>query len=256
MAAQVPYQILPPSDSLLADTNDLYRESCELNEAFVSMFRRICSKLESRLTQAVGYIVVYLLARLRPLSPVASAKLERSAAIAHRNSVEFCQFLNLHLSWFNFEILEALVGVFLRADAKASYQLVAYRERLKEYGMATLCEVARAEVRFGLAEAPDALPLSVLVDHTYTNCHFHDMHHLRKTLSTALGRKHCPLYLSTIEMADSGMLLSFLLPEMLHDDLFPIKEQNMTVLRQARIIRVECGGYVWEEPLAKVCGVM
>ena len=201
----------------------------------------------------MSYFLIYLHARLHPLSSVATDSLKAFVA-AQQSPSECASFLATHLSWYNFEFLESLVGVLLRGDVRASYQLVAYRERMKELGMTPLSDVASSGTVFGLKDHPGTCCVAVWLDHTHKTCYLHDVHHVKKTLSTALGRSHCPLYLTAIETSGCCTVLSFLVLELICDELFPLQDStNLHILRTAGIVRVECREYEWEDPKEKVC---
>ena len=244
------YRLLPEPSSLASEAPEFTRRSCELNQTFVSIIQRVYHLLESQtrhgLNEAMRYFLIHLSARLHPLSSVAYDCLK--ALVACQQSPSECvSFLATHLSWYNFELLESLVGVLLRGDVKASYQLVAYRERMRELGMTPLVDVASCEVVFGLRDYPGTCCVSVWLDHTHKTYYLHDVHHVKKTLCTALGRSHCPLYLTTIEHRDHCTVLSFLVLELICDKLlFPLQETTLHILRTAGIVRVECREYEWE----------
>ena len=250
------YRLLPGPSSLASDVPEFTRRSCELNQTFVSITQRVYRLLESQtrhgLSEAMRYLMIYLHARLHPPSPVAIDSLEALVA-AQQSPSECASFLATHLSWYNFEFLESLVGVLLRGDVRASYQLVAYRERMKELGMTPLSDVASSGTVFGVRDYPDTCCVSVWLDHTHKTCYLHDVHHVKKTVSTALGRSHCPLYLTAIETRGRCIVLSFLVLKLICDELFPLQDTNLHVLRTAGIVRVECREYEWEDPKGKVC---
>ena len=252
------YRLLPEPSSLASDAPEFIRRCCELNQTFVSIIQRVYRLLEREsqtrhgLSEAMSYFLIYLHARLHPLSSVASDSLKALVA-AQQSPSEGASFLATHLSWYNFEFLESLVGVLLRGDVRASYQLVAYRERMKELGMTPLSDVASSGTVFGLRDYPGTCCVSVWLDHTHKTCYLHDVHHVKKTLSTALGRTHCPLYLTAIETKDHCIVLSFLVLQLICDELFPLQDSNLHILRTAGIVRVECREYVWQDPKGKVC---
>ena len=243
------YRLLPEPCSLMSDTPEFTRRCCELNQTFVSITQRVYRLLESQtrhgLIEAMRYLLVHLTARLHPLSSVASDSLKALVA-AQQSPSECVSFLATHLSWYNFELLESLVGVLLRGDVRASYQLVAYRERMRELGMTPLSDVASCEVVFGLRDYPGTCCMDVWLDYTHKTYYLHDVHHVKKTVSTALGRSHCPLYLTTIESRDHCIVLSFLVHELICDELLPFQDTNFHILRTAGIVRVECREYEWE----------
>ena len=251
------YRLLPEPSSLASDVPEFTRRSCELNQTFVSITQRVYRLLESQtrhgLEEAMRYFLIHLSARLHPLSSVASDSLKALVA-AQQSPSECVSFLATHLSWYNFELLESLVGVLLRGDVRASYQLVAYRERMRELGMTPLGDVAACEVMFGLRDYPSTCCMSVWLNHTHKTYYLHDVHHVKKTLSTALGRSHCPLYLTSIETRDHYTVLSFLVLELICDELLPLQDTNLHILRTAEIVRVECRDYEWElDYKEKVC---
>ena len=237
------FQLLPAPGSVLPDKSPLYKEAYQLNAEFMRLLEDTISSLESSsasLEKIMEYVMIHLETLYFPLTSESVASLKSFFVTSSFSDLP--RILEPHVSWYNYELLDLLTALFVAVEVPgARFGWMAYRERMKEYGaMYGLEKISNKCLPFGKKEACECHRLNVSFSFNCLHLLLHHVHHIKRTVATGLGRPSCPLYLTTITQRH-GIEFCFLLPKLLYKELFPLGEWQLDILREAGVLRVECG---------------
>uniref|UniRef100_A0A1X7UII3 Uncharacterized protein n=1 Tax=Amphimedon queenslandica TaxID=400682 RepID=A0A1X7UII3_AMPQE len=143
------------------------------------------------------------------------------------------------VSWFNFELIIKLVGVFLPKSRSLKRTWSSYEEKLKDYFINSggLLKDADA-VQFGVKGVPPGTRVMIAkVDRDdYT---LDDLFFFHRAISKCLDIPQYDLYFSFVY--DGSLCLGYLIPEYLYSLLFPLTTKLQQQLASIGITELTCG---------------
>ena len=230
-------KLLKDSDNIVSEFADLIHYTINSIVASRVSVMKLCTRLSS-------------LGAYRPTrDPVPLLQNQLNEIKRAEHVEEVFSILDYHYSFFNYGIIEKIVGWFGTQEDKE--RLEAYTEHFKRFCKRRLFECP-PDI-FGHAVNKGKTNLVVKVEESWDpsdGCSLESVLHLRNSLAEILRVESEVLYLCRI---DKGCVeLLFQVPSFVEEDIFPLSIEQERSLVPVGVTRLNCGSYSYLQP-PEVC---
>ena len=243
LSRQPPFQQLSPSEQeeLKAMLDDDVRE---MKQLFGCLFTETRDSVEERIT------VKKLAGSILALGAYEPAPEERNPSLLdeHKEEInsaktvsEIFNILNAYWNYITYDILEYIIKLYGTSDDKE--RLTNYNRKLQKFCERRIFELPECGTGTGNAVSPGQERFNVKLD-VREDITGKDLLRIRKRISKIL---HVNLATLIIDRVDVGCVqLTFLIPKFVAQEIFPLSDEQASALKDASVIRLECGGYIFK----------
>ena len=224
---QLPILLLDPEHRLRDEDSELASETNAIVELFQECVRKTWISLYKQKVDIVMVKVALLshIGSLRNSSELASAK----------DFPTLLKLLGDCQSWFNFKILHNLANELLADVGDVCSLWKEYSSKLDQYVIGRTIRDYDG-VMFGASESKQHKRVYFRIDDQF-GMQVTDLHALRSSLSVILRCPRQHLYFVTVHCSD--IVLEFLIPLPLYEDLFPLSLEQLRELASIGVTAVE-----------------
>ena len=243
LSKQPPFQQLSPSEKeeLEAMLDDDVRE---MKQMFGCLFTETRDSIEKRITveKLAGSILALGAYDPAPEQRNPSLLDEHSEEINRAKTVsEIFKILNPYWNYITYDILEYIIKLYGTSDDEE--RLTNYNRELQKFCERRIFELPECGTSTGNAVSPRQERFNVKLD-VREDITGKDLLRIRKRIAKILRVNLATLIVACV---DAGCVqLTFLIPKFVAREIFPLSDEQASALKDASVIRLECGGYIFK----------